>query len=361
MTETATPCELVLDELLRRAPLPEAWRLAERFIERSHIGRLELQLVGVVGELRAEIEQGTATTRQVTGSAAGDHADITATRAYFELLERASVVEAQRLGEPLEVCDLQRLSTRRLEPKALIGEDLAPTQRRSYSNGVACAQDWASACQSAWHELIERDALLRSWYGQLRFQPCEGAEPWLGPFELAGAYYRAQSYWLAHCGAVVAFVVAWPLEQPQLPAPATGVPLVYGSAARGTLTEAQQAASRECAQRLGFLWGEPLPQEVPELAADPAYHQECFLVAGAASRLRAWLQGEHANFGVDVDSPPTQASIAQAHFVDLTPASARERYVVVKAEHGALLPLVFGKGHPHCRDLPQALEVHPVA
>lgn len=361
MSEAKEPCEAVLQNLLQASPLPKAWRLAERFIDRAHIAQLDLQLVGVVGELLEGVEQGGAMARQVTGSAAGVDAEATASRAYYELLERVSVVEVQRHGESLPVCDIEGRSSHRIEPRTLLGEPLGSVQRLSYSNGVACGRDWPSACQSAWYELVERDAVLRSWYGQLRFERCPDEAQQLGPLSGVQPYYHVQAYWLEHCAAAVAFAVAWPLEQPRLAPPPSGLPLVYGAAARETRAEAVEAASRECAQRLGFLWGEALPEAPPEFAPDPAYHQEFFLVEAASARLRGWLQGEHARLGAELASGPAEVPIGSARFVDLTPPAARGLYVVVKAEHEALLPLVFGRGHPQCRRLPETLAVHPVA
>ena len=58
------------------------------------------------------------------GSAAGTSSEESAQRAYFELLERVSVVEVQRLGEPLPVRDLAGRSSHHVEPRTLLGEPL---------------------------------------------------------------------------------------------------------------------------------------------------------------------------------------------------------------------------------------------
>lgn len=46
--------------------------------------------------------------------------------------------------------------------------DTEPSLRRlAFSNGVALHQTWQDACQSALGELVERDAVLRSFQGEL--------------------------------------------------------------------------------------------------------------------------------------------------------------------------------------------------
>jgi hypothetical protein len=276
-------------------------------------------------------------------------------RAYYELLERTSVLEA------LE-CGVDDYLVRDHEGRAVgkVGRnDVFPrspeeaTLVYSRSNGVAVASSWPAACRAAALELVERDRVLRSWYGALRPR----AVPlgvWQPPTRLWDAYeLEAHAFdgVDAACSVAVRGVFAFP-RRPD-------APLTYGFAAGATEQQALGAAMRECLQRLAFLWGEPLPAEPPAFAPTAEYHQEFFLQRSMHEHIRRWLAGRLVDRTPDLGRP---AKAFPDRFVDLTPPALAGRTHVVRALPGDELPLVFGRGHPKVSGvLPAELAIHPIA
>src|SRR5690606_19625166 len=126
--------------------------------------------------------------------------------------------------------------------------------RPARSNGVALHRSWEEACLRARLELIERDRVLRSWYGELAPSPA--------PVPTSLARF-ATDEWCAcripepRDGDVeVAAIIGFPREP--------GGSLARGFAARASLDEALEAAALEALQGLAFLWEEPLPEAAPE-------------------------------------------------------------------------------------------------
>ncbi len=134
----------------------------------------------------------------VTGAAAGATEPLQ--RAFFELLERTCIIEAET--GPSSVFPLLNLEG---TPKGEITRtELFPVNpfperwRFSKSNGVAAHTSWPLACEAARLELIERDRILRSWYGE--FMPSAANEfltPELIPASLR-AHYEFQLFRFAH-------------------------------------------------------------------------------------------------------------------------------------------------------------------
>lgn len=224
--------------------------------------------------------------------------------------------------------------------------------RYSRSNGVALHIDWTTACQRASCELAERDRVLRAWYGEIRPERIDFSPPVVGGSE--GSYdWYAYSFSEVRgeaepCDAHVAGVFGFPMR--------AGFPLAMGFGARMDLREALEAASVESMQRLAFLWGDALPDELPAIGPTPAHHLDCFQHPASHRVLRAWLNGGHLVHG---DGPKVTARDPVA-FVDLTPPWLGSGFRVAKAVCDSALPLAFGES-PFARHLPRELQPHPIA
>jgi hypothetical protein len=335
-----------LEELKETFPLGDRWSEPQVFEEVVSIGGVEITLAG----LAAESTDGET----VTGSAA-DIAEIPLPRAYFELLERASVVglgRERRGGWPVR--DLDGASHGAVASTVLAPQSPDPTRwKYARSNGVALSSSWGDACRRSLWELIERDRILRSWYGAIK--PTRLAmEPGTIPHALRELYaFDAYSFDDPQDSQIhVVGVFGFPR--------ADSAPLLYGFGARPARAEALSVASRECVQRLGFLWGEAIPASTPEFEPTPDFHQELFLCPSNHAVLRAWLDGEH---GVATPKlrPPADASMPRL-FADITPPELATKLFVAKAIPQEEWPLVFGSGHPWIEDeLPEDLRVHPIA
>jgi hypothetical protein len=342
MTLGATLPEL--DALRASAPLPCGWEIVETLLDAAEVPGLSVSLVGLL----ARTEDG----REALGSAGAPGAPPCA-RAYFELFERIAVLEAmaeRRAGylSRSAAGDTETLAFSDVFPEAPAS---APF-RYSRSNGVAAGATWLDACTRAFAELVERDRLLRAWYGegeplQLTLgedEALRALEPW---YEFRG--YSFPGSVNPGSGLAVAGLFGFPKS--------ADAPLVFGSAAAATLPSALSGARRECLQRWGFLWGERIPSEAPSFAPTADYHQELYLWPAMHEPLRRFLAGEHVGLGVLRAGPELESGGCQ--FVDLGlgagPAVAR---ALARAE----LPLTFGRGHPAVRTaLPESLSVHPIA
>lgn len=332
-----------LGQLLGELPLSPRWATPQPFVETVDIRGCRLGLVG----LSAESEDGEL----ACGSAAAV-GELPLARAYFELLERTSILDA--LAEPVPERALWDESRREVGWCARdVAFPSAPPRapwRYAFSNGVASHRTWLAACASARLELAERDAVLRCWYGcgAPTRQPLGDQVP----ANLRALFdFEAVSFHTARRGPfqpLVAGVFAFP-KQPD-------GPIAYGFSARFTLDGALRDATRECLQSLGFLWGEALPEREPELQTAPAYHQEYYLHSRHHDRLRRWLDGAHA----DLRAEPDTGLGAVSAYVDLTPPHLRGRIAVAKALADFELPLTFGLGHPCFRAAPAELRVHPI-
>jgi ribosomal protein S12 methylthiotransferase accessory factor YcaO len=210
------------------------------------------------------------------------------------------------------------------------------------------AISFEEAARRARLELFERDRVLRSWYGDLA--PKRVALPSSVPDALFRAYdfeaYEFEVVQKIHTAGVFGF-------------PVTKEPVIYGFAARETPRDALSAALDECIQRLGFLWGEPIPEASPHPAPTPSFHQEFYLCPENHEALRRWLRGEHASLFAGrfrmpalVDEPAVEA---------LRPAWLSPELHVVRANPRGHVPLGFGAAHPLLDDEhPAGCTVHPI-
>lgn len=259
---------------------------------------------------------------EVTASAAGLSSNATEndpliyTRAYFELLERTSILAARKTHS----AELFLTST---EPEIWT---------YSKSNGIAAHAHWESACRSAKLELMERDAVLRSWY--FGIHPISlGIPAGLRDSNLRDLYHLEAYRFQSSVNTVGVF--GFPNEK--------GLPLFFGFGAHEDLEGAKHHAIQEAYQRLGFTWGEPLPEGPILNEPTPMYHLNYYLIPENAVHIQRWLNGSLPPRG---EAPSLQKSHENIQFVDLTPEHLKGKCAVVKAVSEEFMPLTFGNWHP---------------
>jgi hypothetical protein len=328
-----------LAELLRSYPLPSHWSLGEHFWGSTEIGRVTLYSVGLTALREGELG--------AFGSAAGlDRHPVE--RAFFELLERISIVDAraQRLGPRLTVRDADGTEKSVQAVSRVFPSDVRPNRvRGSLSNGVALHESWSEACAAARAELVERDRVLRAFQYARAPTPLEqnaALEQALAP------HYRVRGYEFeaGHASPQhrVAGVFLFPLTE--------GAPLAYGFGAGTTLDPAIERARREALQRLAFLWGEPLPAAPPDAAPLPDYHQDYYLYPPHVALLTEWLDAKAKR----AQRTPAMFDGSPVRYIDITPVHLRGKLAVAKAMSPRARQLRFGANPRSKRGAP-----HPIA
>jgi len=283
-------------------------------------------------------------------------------RSYFELLERVSTIESLRRR-----CSSYALLTVDAEPvghgaaEKVFPESAEPARwRYARSNGIALHSDWRKASLRASWELAERDRVLRAWLGEIRPERLEflaNSTPLGGACSYdfrAYAFPDASGAKFSH-GIHVVGVFGFPTRG--------GVPLISGYAARPELKDALLAAVQEAMQFLGFLWGEPPLERLPDPTPTPLHHLEHFQWPDHHEVLRRWLEEGHERFFKATPSgpcPPDRQGGARIAFVDLTPTWMEGGLRVAKAVCDDAMPLAFGDT-PFTAHLPSKLRVHPIA
>lgn len=322
--------------------LPPGWSPPEPFEECAEISGTSIRLAG--------FSSISPDGKLVTGSAASTSSS-PAARAFFELLERAAVID--RLACPrdfYEALDEHGIPVGRLSHGEVFPESPDPERwQYSRSNGVAAAPTFARARLAARMELVERDRVLRSWFGGSAPRRLFGLRTAQRIFD--DRLYSVELYSFPEGpaerarGAVVG-MFAFPKCET--------VPFVVGTGAGPSLFSAVRRATRECVQRLGFLWGEPIPAVPPAFEPTPLYHQELYLCPSMQPRLRSWLSGHHHR------GRSVPASTRRPCYVDLTPEHLLSRIRVVKALPAGELPLTFGL-QPPSWEWDESYGVHPIA
>lgn len=331
-----------LEHSLHARPLPDGWTPAECLEDSVVVDGVELFRAGWASTSRTGLE--------VTGSAA-DREPESRRRAHFELLERIATVEAiEQVQSHLSIFDVDKEVVGTTSRSEAFPESEQPERWRfARSNGVALHRGWEAACDHARAELVERDRVLRSWYG--------GAAPIL--VEVPPALATAGSYdWQAFVvpaseagwcvDVVVAGVVGFPKRGER--------PLVMGYGAAKDHASALAKAEREALQSLAFLWDESVPSAPPPLTPSALGHLEWWLYPGHHELLRRWLAGENAKLESSLGGTEGDERIV---FVDLTPSWLSDDYKVVKALSTRAAPLKFGDA-PTPERVPDTLRVHPI-
>ena len=336
-----------LGQLAKTYPLPNAYALQEPFFDQLELGLLKLGMAGLVAI------DGESHTEAL--GAAAEPGIIPVDRAYFELLERVCTLiamqphldhfpEVDRSGSPIGY-----ISRCPVFP----GNVHTPPGTRSVSNGVALHRTYARACRAALNELLERDALLRAWYGWLETIPIQLPD---SPFQRwAVTHYHVYACQFGHHEPERGYSIGI-LARPKDPKRA---PLLFSSAGGATLSEAVGNAEREALQRLCFLWGEDIPKRAPQFSTSVDYHQAYYLVPDHHTLLERFCRVGHTALATKAAAPPP-VNTACVRFADLTPPTLSGGLKVVRAVCPNALPVLFG----HCElasGLPPALQVHPIS
>jgi hypothetical protein len=336
-------------QTLRSAyPLADNWSEPELFVDEAVIEDTTIHLVGLFAR--------SATGREVTGSAAStDTAPVE--RAFFELLERASVVDATAGTAAFRVLDERGEVCEECEHGALFPQDVPGASfRYALSNGVAAGSSFESAARAAFGELVERDRILRSWYGAIRPVRVAAAPP--AVLDRLSSVYRFETFAFPGSsgrgeGLEVVGIYGFPRR--------AGIPLIRGTGAGLDRHDALLRATRECLQTLGFLWGESLPESEPDVSTTAEYHQDYYLWPESQPHLERWLRGERVRDSLRLH-PREIPRCAGPKFADLTPPHLASRLHVLKALPETELPVVFGRGHPWVASSGlDDLGVHPVS
>lgn len=339
-----------LDALCREFPLPAAWGPVQSFTEVVDVGGLTLFLTGLMAV--------ASPTKSAMGSAT-QLSSFDLRRAYFELVERAVVLDAIDRAAPVFcLCDASE-RPRAECPHATVFP-MAPAGASfvySRSNGVAAGPDWESASRAAYFETFERHCVLAAWYGLTRPEK----QPW-GASEVVSLepLYDFEVYSFPSPegpGADGRIVVFGCFGFPKSP----GAPFVCGFGAGTDRSSAERRASTECLQRLGFLWGEAIPEAEPPMGLTADFHQELYLWPPMHQRVRDWLSGTHADRGAARRISHWPPLAVDPGFVDLTPPELAGKLRVVKAVSHELLPLTFGSEHPSFVDGGKSQGTHPIA
>lgn len=225
--------------------------------------------------------------------------------------------------------------------------------RLSTSNGVALHTDLAQARQNARLELLERDRILRSWYGYLR--PELLGSPLSSELETPAGYRWWEARLPCSPGDRHRVEVALTLGIPQ----DSKHPVTLGFGAAESLEGALKKSRRESRQRLGFLWGLRLPRCPDLLRADPTplLHQDYYSHRRNQDVLLRWLYEGNAPALRRAPALP-----GKVIFQTLTPPQSKGTIQLIRAHASSALPLTFGTWsaiQPRLRG--QARALHPLA
>ena len=265
---------------------------------------------------------------EITGSAVSQVED-PIERAWFELLERAAIVNATQsknipIFEALD-CEEKIIDSTYVFPCG------TPKYSFSRSNGVAAFSTLSEALKRARLELIERDRVLRSWYGEFKPVPITPIESLFSKrisndFHF---YYRNFPTSNIDSDTFVAGIFGFPKKGIQ-------APFLYGFGSEKSLNLALKKAQGECLQRLGFLWGESFDGPEPVLKPSVDFHLEYFSRPRGVEAIRRWITEGHTH--KMVWASPKDDIV----FADLTPDTQKGKIWVVRALSKTRVPLLFG-------------------
>jgi len=317
----------------------ERWELIDNFQETCAITEVDFRLAGFAA--RRVHDQVV-----VTGSACAQGQD-PRDRAWFELLERMSLVTARSLPADTRWClrKINTLAATRLATsrELFVGSPEPELWIPAKSNGVAMGPTWKAAGQHALCELIERHMVLASWYGAITPHALPAIWPLhLGPLQQAFCleHYGMGEFTCDSSTIHTRATFLWSLE---------GKPVIYGFGAHSNPDLALERSFNEALQRLCFLQDAESSEEELVFRPAPDFHQEFFLQPQQQTAIKGWLAGEHFQARY-ADVIPFSGT---ASWLDLTPHDLFPGKVV-QVFMPDCLPLIFGRYQP-----PQFPDLHP--
>ena len=310
---------MISPNLLQKFPLPHRWEFQERVCDTIDICGRTFYRNGLLA---------ASGNKMALGSVAGlqQREDL----AYYELLERLYLQEFfQREEVPAE------------EQKYYF---------YAFSNGVAIHFNEDQALLGSRLELVERDRVLRSWYGQYI--------PKVSLYEGRTWNFLASSYDIytvefsnphdclpeVHVRGLFCF-----------PKSSSGALLFHSFGAALDSSGALLKAEKELAQRISFLWNEKVNENMPFVPSSE-YHQEFYLNDKNRPIVKNWLEGGHYRYWPSYE--PFLGPLAKEMVVDKKEISFEEKtYYLVKTSGGGRIKLYFGQRYPVEREHQL---VHPI-
>lgn len=335
-----------LKRKLESLPSINQWKIDEAVQNHVTIEGLTLSFCG--------IQATHPTFGAIVGSATevfGDPWD----RAWYELVERISIVEAikatpsQFITRDITGKSIGMLPFQQVFPSPPPGEE--KTWQPAKSNGIAIEQSWEKAATKAVWELAERHLILETWLG-IR-QPQAIDSPSIKHVHALKNIFDVQciSFGSVHANASEIHscgVFLFPKSEQ--------VPLIFGFGAAPEQAWALAKAEAEALQRLSFLWGETIPTELPELAPNALYHQEYFLVPAMLPLVKKWLNGKFLN-----SNTKKPEEVLSVQFVDLSSYAPNGLYLARAIAHNSL-PVMFGRyREKEFKTLEEERVIHPIA
>lgn len=322
-----------------------SWKKIDEFKDEVTVGEKLIYLAGVAWK---NVEEKVA-----TGSAASDEM-LPQDRAYFELFERIIALESLQEKE-FPLFDRNNSSLKKV-PNHFIFPNHGDTFKYSISNGMAFHTEASLAREKARSELIERDRVLRSWYGEtkplkiqlpLHFQ--QKMAPLSQLYQIEAFHFTPLHTDAESLEYSVTGIFALPRNEKH--------PLVYGLGCHKGIEESIDHAWGECLQRMGFLINEEKITKLGEFTPTALYHQDYYLTKVGEQKIYDWLA--HGNKS-NLKFPKPQ--ISQIKFADITPLSLRGSNIIVyRAIEENHIPLIFGKNYQlHNQLIPFELQIHPI-
>lgn len=294
-------------------PWPEAE--LELFEDLAEVGRWKIFLVGL--SLRSPSGD------LITASAAG-LTDYPKQRAFYELVERAWLWQ--------------------LRDQIDIEKEGGQSWKLSLSNGVAFGMGKEDASRRALYELVERDRVLRSWYGEFQPKIIDVQEK---------RYFdeclnHQVEHQILHFGTVE--VGSESIETIGIYATSDRRPPIMAWGAGPTIKDAIIKAKSEYVQRLGFLFQEEWG-DIPDASTTPDFHLAYYFRPEATQWIEEWLHRPSGMLGSYEKINPSEISFEKLW-------QSQEGYSLVRASSSKLLPLTFGPSYPSWYQ-PKVVTNHP--
>ncbi|MBF0301218.1 MAG: YcaO-like family protein [Oligoflexia bacterium] len=295
----------------------ELWNIIDEFNEIVEISGKKIYCSGMAAKNINDLT--------VTGSSASLK-DFPKDEAYYELLERVYTIEKIQ------------------QDKKFNEGDTSKSYKISLSNGVALHNSLEEASLRARCELIERDRVLRSWYGE--YSPLEMFNDPSTQFLYSD--YDVKTYnFINHFDPRKEYVVgafAFPKR--------SDCPFCYGFGCHPNYEFALNKSSKELIQRIGFLFGEKADIEC-EFAPTALYHQEFYMGGKGREIIERWLLDK---------KPYEQIFTCATDDIKYKTISTINNLYLVKATSDERLPLIFGKGYQiQNREIRPEKYIHPIA